>query len=515
MDQLPFPLGRPAAHAGPMTVVETPHRPPPSASTGGDDRIQPDRPVPTEARSDAAAVFRDTWVVVGVVLASMALVASVVAWGFAAQAVSNSRHAGGLAPGGPHATVKVSMTEFRFEPQAMSASVGDMLNATNNGAVAHTLSIEGTSLVTTTLDPGKAAGLDPSSLKVGDYVVSCTIPGHKASGMTATLHLAAAGSGAGIAGGGTPEGGAMPGMESSSGAPPMSSAVMDRWMHDSTVAFPAKTAGLGGQALAPTILPDGTKRFEVTAKVVKWEKAPGQIVDAWTYDGVVPGPTIKVAVGDKVEVLLHNRLPESTVIHFHGVEVPNAMDGVPYITQDPVQPGSDFTYRFTARSLAVGMYHSHDDSTRQVSNGLAGAFLIGDVPVPASVGVPEAQIQKQVMFLDDAGTLGLTINGKSFPATAPVVAKVGEWLQVTYFNEGQMIHPMHLHGMAQMIIAKDGFPLANPELDDTVMVAPGQRYTVLVHATEVGTWVWHCHVLSHAENDQGMFGMLTALVVKS
>ncbi|GAC1590043.1 MAG: hypothetical protein NVS3B21_07240 [Acidimicrobiales bacterium] len=453
----------------------------------------------------------------------MALVASVVAWGFAAQAVSNSRHTGGLATAGAHATVKVSMTEFKFEPQAISASVGDLLNVTNNGAVAHTLSIEGTSLVTTTLDPGKSAGLDTSSLRAGDFVVSCTIPGHKASGMTGTLHLGAGGAGAGIAQGDTSagaagsgtSGGAMPGMESSAGSPPMSSAVLDREMHDSMAAFPATTAGLGGQALVPAILGDGTKRFEVTAKVVKWEKAPGQIVDAWTYDGVVPGPTIKVDVGDKVEVVLHNRLPESTVIHFHGVEVPNAMDGVPYITQDPVQPGSDFTYRFTARNLAVGMYHSHDDSTRQVSNGLAGAFLIGDVPVPASVGVPQGQIQKQVMFLDDSGTLGLTINGKSFPATAPLVAKVGEWLQVTYFNEGQMIHPMHLHGMAQMIIAKDGFPLANPELDDTVMVAPGQRYTVLVHATEVGTWAWHCHVLSHAENDQGMFGMVTALVVKA
>ena len=81
-------------------------------------------------------------------------------------------------------------------------------------------------------------------------------------------------------------------------------------------------------------------------------------------------------------------------------------------------------------------------------------------------------------------------------------------------NEGTQIHPMHLHGMGQLVIAKDGYPLANPEEEDTVTVAPGERYTVLVHATEVGTWVWHCHILPHAENANGMFGMVTALIVQ-
>jgi len=81
-------------------------------------------------------------------------------------------------------------------------------------------------------------------------------------------------------------------------------------------------------------------------------------------------------------------------------------------------------------------------------------------------------------------------------------------------NEGTQIHPMHLHGMPQVVIAKDGFPLATPSTEDTVTVAPGERYTVLIHATEPGTWVWHCHILTHAENETGMFGMVTALVVK-
>ena len=118
------------------------------------------------------------------------------------------------------------------------------------------------------------------------------------------------------------------------------------------------------------------------------------------------------------------------------------------------------------------------------------------------------------MMLDDSGTLGLTINGKSFPSTEPIVTKLGDYVLVHYMNEGQMIHPMHLHGIPQLVVAQDGYPLANPQLEDTVLVAPGQRISVLIDANELGTWAWHCHILSHAENDQGMYGMVTALVVQ-
>ena len=106
---------------------------------------------------------------------------------------------------------------------------------------------------------------------------------------------------------------------------------------------------------------------------------------------------------------------------------------------------------------AVGMYHSHHDAVQQVPDGLAGAFIVGDEPVPAGVTVT----QEQVMMLDDSGVIGYALNGKSFPATAPIVAKQGEWVEVHYMNEGTQIHPMHLHGMPQLVIAKDGYPLAD------------------------------------------------------
>jgi FtsP/CotA-like multicopper oxidase with cupredoxin domain len=159
----------------------------------------------------------------------------------------------------------------------------------------------------------------------------------------------------------------------------------------------------------------------------------------------------------------------------------------------------------------VGMYHSHHNAQVQVPNGLLGAIYIGKMPLPAGVPTPAVDMP---LIVNDAGTIGYSLNGKSFPATAPFVVKRGEWVKIDYMNEGMQVHPMHLHGMPQLVIAKDGRPLPDPHLEDTVTVAPGERFTVLVHATEPGTWAWHCHILNHAEPSDGMFGMVTALVVQ-
>ena len=230
---------------------------------------------------------------------------------------------------------------------------------------------------------------------------------------------------------------------------------------------------------------------------------------------MVPGPELKVDVGDKVRIVLKNDLPESTSLHMHGVRVPNSMDGVDPYTQDPILPGGSFTYEFTALEPAVGMYHSHHDAQTQVPNGLAGAFLIGDMPIPDSLkdkGI--TKVDKSVnMVLNDSGTIGLSLNGKSFPATEPYAMKVGETMLVNYYNEGLMTHPMHMHQPTGWIIAKDGVPLAAPQPSDTIAVAPGERYTVLYHFTDPGVWAWHCHILNHAEGPTGMFGMVTAVIV--
>ncbi|MDQ1708773.1 MAG: hypothetical protein QOG49_158 [Frankiaceae bacterium] len=297
---------------------------------------------------------------------------------------------------------------------------------------------------------------------------------------------------------------------SPSASPSMDAAAHDAMMATRTKAFPAKTAGLGGQLLAPEVLPDGTKVFDLTAAVTKWEVEPGRIVDAMTYNGAVPGPTIKVAVGDKVRIVVHNKLPSSTAVHFHGIRVPNAMDGVPDITQAPIKPGETFTYEFTTTEPAVGMYHSHQDAQVQVPAGLAGAFLVGEVAVPAGISIKSVH----TMMLNDSGPIGFSLNGKSFPATEPIVVAKGDSFLMHYLNEGMMIHPMHLHGFSQLIVAKDGYPVPMPYRADTINVAPGERYSVVVTADLPGVWAWHCHVLAHAEASTGMFGMVTALIVK-
>ena len=118
------------------------------------------------------------------------------------------------------------------------------------------------------------------------------------------------------------------------------------------------------------------------------------------------------------------------------------------------------------------------------------------------------------MVLNDAGTIGLSLNGKSFPATEPTTAKSATWVLVNYFNEGLHGHPMHLHGQPQLVIAKDGIPL-DRALRATPSTSPRASATRCWYdATDPGVWAWHCHILTHAESDNGMFGMVTALIVQ-
>jgi FtsP/CotA-like multicopper oxidase with cupredoxin domain len=280
-------------------------------------------------------------------------------------------------------------------------------------------------------------------------------------------------------------------------------------MHERGVkAFPAKTEGKGNQLLQPR-LEGRVKVFEITAREIDWEVEPGKRVKAWAYNGQIPGPQIRVKEGDRVRLVIKNELPESTAVHFHGVEVPNDQDGVPFVTQPPVKPGQSYTYEFTAPNPGSHMYHSHHNAAKQVGMGLLGAFIIE----PKRPRAVEKVDVDYVMILND-GFHGYTINGKGFPATEPVVAKQGQKVRIRFMNEGMMIHPMHLHGMHMTVIDKDGWPQPAPWRCDTLNVAPGERWDVIVNCNNPGTWAFHCHILPHAESEHGMFGMVTALVVQ-
>jgi manganese oxidase len=242
---------------------------------------------------------------------------------------------------------------------------------TNDGTMAHDLEVVGTDLITPMLQPGESATLDLSGLEPGTYTVICTVPGHEAAGMTGTLTVGS--------GGPWPT----PPATGSHGAQmtPEQAAAMDQKMIDSILAFPAETEGIGNQVLEPVeILADGTKRFELTAEIVDWEVAPGKFVEAWTYNGMVPGPMFVLDVGDRIQVDLQNDLPLMTDIHWHGIMLPNDQDGVAPITQEPVMPGESYTYEFTLTRPAVAMYHPHAHGDIKLPNGMLGAMIVGDVP---------------------------------------------------------------------------------------------------------------------------------------
>jgi FtsP/CotA-like multicopper oxidase with cupredoxin domain len=283
---------------------------------------------------------------------------------------------------------------------------------------------------------------------------------------------------------------------------------MDAMHEEGVLAFPQATAGKGGQPLEFT-MEDGVKVFNITCDAVQWEYQAGKFADVFGYNGVVPGPEIRVTEGDTIRVNVTNNLNESTAVHWHGLMVPNAMDGVPFITQPPIKPGETFTYEFPIREGNAGthMYHSHYNATEQVGRGLLGAFIVE----PKDPSTRPAYDLEYTMILNDGPIGGFSINGKSFPATEPIYAKVGQRLLMRFINEGQMIHPMHLHGMPMQVIAEDGYILDVPRWRDTVLVDPGSRYEAIVNITEVGAWAFHCHVLSHAESRHGMFGMVTVL----
>ncbi len=293
---------------------------------------------------------------------------------------------------------------------------------------------------------------------------------------------------------------------------------------ESANASRAPSDAKGGQPLAFK-LENGVKVFELTAKPVKWDVLKDVTVTAWTYNGTVPGPMIRVAEGDKVRVVVKNELPEPTTVHWHGVAVPNAMDGVPDVTQKPIQPGETFTYEFEAKPAGTFWYHSHVDGDVQVSVGLYAPFIIEpknptgpkpDVDVTLMLGEWRSVGGKTYAAMPMGGMEPnyFTINGKAFPATETINVKKGQRVRLRFIGTGQFIHPMHLHGMAFKVVATDGWPVpeAAQLIKDTLSIAPGERYDVEFVADSPGQWMLHCHILHHTTNNNVEPGGLMLMV---
>ncbi len=421
---------------------------------------------------------------------------------------------GDVPAGGDVSTLDVALSDFAIEPDLLQAPVGRTLEfrVVNEGQAPHTFAVDtgGGIEATNELQPGDSATLRVPALQAGDYRIYCSVPGHEDLGMTGSLAVSAdvqAGAGAT---GSTGSGGAQHQTTSHEG---MTVQEMLEGHAAGVAAFPAETEALGNQPLEPTI-DDGWKVFELTAEEVRWETEPGVFVDAMGFNGTVPGPELRVNPGDRVRIVVRNEMSQPTTLHLHGVTVPNGMDGVPYITQDPIMPGGFFTYEFeVVDPPGMYVYHSHFNSTEQVGKGLYGAIYIEPEGGFSRVYGERIEVES-TLFLGD-GPTGYVLNGKGFPATQPIVAEQGDDVLIHLANDGAQIHPMHLHGYHFEVVAEDGFVLEQPYMADTLMVAPGQRFDILVRAEHPGVWAYHCHILPHVEGPQGMFGMVTALVVGS
>lgn len=298
------------------------------------------------------------------------------------------------------------------------------------------------------------------------------------------------------------------------------------------VSYRALPTARGDQLLQPRIEND-VKVFDLEASVIGWNILPDVTVEAYAFNRQVPGPRLQLTEGDRVRINLHNRLPESTTVHWHGLILPNEMDGPANITQKPIAPGESYTYEFTVGQFGTYFYHSHDHPDRQQALGLYGAILIA--PRDASAE-PRADIEYTVqlqewlkrewltypaMIMEGGLPNYFTINGKAYPSTDVIRMRVGQTLKLRFIGtNNNFTHPMHVHGGPFQVVAIDGNVLAEGAryLADTVNVGPGQRYDVIWPARRPGKWLVHCHIPHHAANNnvevQGAGGLTMIIEVE-
>lgn len=259
-----------------------------------------------------------------------------------------------------------------------------------------------------------------------------------------------------------------------------------------------------------------TKVFHLVERAAPWTLRPGLTVMANTYDGVVPGPALVVNQGDTLVIDYTNdgAMPDS--IHMHGVhDIPVAMDGVGGISQPLVPQGGHFLYRFVANQPGTFIYHSHDDEA-MLDSGLYGAIIVQPSdPRPVERGLAHDFLEVISSWqIQSASENHFTLNGKEYPATHALEVRAGERFRIRWINiSGEEFHTMHTHGHYQQIVARDAEPVDYRDVEDTVLVAPGQRVDVVVRAdAKPGTWLVHCHVMDHIEDANGMpAGLITAI----
>jgi FtsP/CotA-like multicopper oxidase with cupredoxin domain len=264
-------------------------------------------------------------------------------------------------------------------------------------------------------------------------------------------------------------------------------------------------------ATLPFAIVDGAKQFHLVAEPVKREFAPGMIVNAWGYNGITPGPIIECTEGDRVRVLLTNKLPERTSVHWHGLLLPNGMDGVAGLTQPHILPGETYAYEFTLRQHGTLMYHPHSDEMTQMAMGMMGFFIIHPRSESPRVDRDFAIMLHEWLVPPGAYTPNpnvmldfnlFTFNSRVWPGTAPLVAKTGARVRVRLGNLSMDNHPIHLHGYRFQVTGTEAgaIPQSARFPTTTVDVPPGTTRDIEFVADAPGDWIFHCHKSHHTMN---------------
>jgi FtsP/CotA-like multicopper oxidase with cupredoxin domain len=295
------------------------------------------------------------------------------------------------------------------------------------------------------------------------------------------------------------------------------------------IGYSAPAAARGDQILAPRV-ENGVKVFDLDASVIRWNILPRVQVGAYAINREVPGPRLELTEGDHVRINFTNHLPEPATMHWHGLVVPNRMDGPGNNTQDPVPPGGRYVYEYVVQQAGTYFYHSHTRPDRQQALGLYGALIIhpkDSTADPKATYDYVVQLQEWLnrdgltfpaMLMEGGLPNYFTINGKAYPATDTLRMKVGETIKFRFIGtNNNFIHPMHMHGGPFTVVARDGvlLPVAARFQADVINVGPGQRYDVIWPAREPGKWILHCHIPHHTLNnnvEEKGAGGLTVLV---
>ena len=254
------------------------------------------------------------------------------------------------------------------------------------------------------------------------------------------------------------------------------------------------------------------KVFHLVAEEFEHEFAPGSKAICWGYNGGTPGPTIEATEGDRVRILVTNRLREATTIHWHGLLLPSGMDGVGGLTQPKIQPGETFAYEFTLRQHGTHMYHPHADEMTQMAMGMMGLFIIhpkgGDTVdrdyafILHNFALHPGTRRPDPVVMQDFDLW--TFNSKVFPAIETLVARTGERVRIRVGNLSMWNHPIHLHGVQFDVTGSDGgrWPRAQWRREVTEIVGVGQMRDIEFTAVP-GDWAFHCHMSHHTMGPMG------------